>query len=91
MHYTITYDPGKRTKNLEERGLDFEDVGAVFAKPTLRFVDNRFDYGEERIVTIGYLNNRMVVIIWTARGNTRHIISMRKANDREQRNYEKQF
>jgi uncharacterized DUF497 family protein len=47
----------------------------------------RFDYGEERIVTIGLLRGRMVVVIWTPRGEVRHVISMRKANEREQAQY----
>ncbi len=47
-------------------------------------VDDRFDYGETRYITIGLLRGRMVVLVWTPRGAARHIISMRKANDREQ-------
>ena len=50
-------------------------------------VDDRFDYGEERLLTIGLLAGRMVVVIWTRRGDERRIISMRKANDREQALY----
>jgi uncharacterized DUF497 family protein len=52
-------------------------------------VDDRFDYGEERIVTIGYLDERMMVVVWTQRGSARHVISMRKANDREKVRYGK--
>ena len=49
--------------------------------------DDRFDYGEIRMMTVGYLAGRMVVIIWTQRGAVRHVISMRKADDREQAKY----
>ena len=59
----------------------------MFAGLTVQFPDERRDYGEERIITVGLLGGRMVVVIWTARGDDRHVISMRKANDREQRRY----
>ena len=49
--------------------------------------DTRQDYGEDRFITIGRLNKRMVVLVWTPRGEVRRIISMRKANDREQALY----
>jgi uncharacterized DUF497 family protein len=79
----ISYDPNKRLRTVAERGLDFDDVVEVFKGPTFDFVDDRRDYGEIRTITIGYINRRMVVVVWTQRGETRHIISLRKANDRE--------
>ncbi len=63
------------------------DADVVFAGPTLTTLDDRKDYGEPRYITIGTLHNRMVVIVWTKRGPARRIISMRKANDREQHIY----
>ena len=45
--------------------------------------DTRKDYGEPRIICYGSLSGRLVVIGYTPRGTTRHIFSMRKANDRE--------
>jgi hypothetical protein len=80
----ISYDPAKRAATLKERGLDFEDAAEVFAGRTLDLPDDRFDYGELRVVTVGRLHGRMVVIVWTPRGAIRHVISMRKANEREQ-------
>ena len=84
----IGYDPAKRQKTLEERGLDFEDAPMVFAGRHFTREDDRKDYGEERLITVGFLQDRMVVMVWTPRqGNTRHIIRMRKANEREQNYY----
>jgi len=83
----ITFDPAKRSKALTERGLDFADAEAVFASPCFSFEDERADYGETRIVTAGFLLGRMVVVVWTPRGADRHVISMRKANEREQERY----
>jgi len=83
----ITYDPAKRAWTLEERDLDFEDAAEVFGGRTYQRQDDRHDYGEVRIVTIGLLRQRMVVVVWTPRGADRHVISMRKANDREKARY----
>lgn len=87
----ITFDPAKRDKALSERGLDFAAVGEVFGGPCLSFLDERHDYGEDRVITVGFLAGRMVVVCWTPRGEDRHVISMRKANDREQRKYASYF
>ena len=87
----LTYDPAKRNVTLVERGLDFADAGQVFAGELIEEVDGRSDYGEERLVTVGFLGTRMVVVVWTWRGDDRHVISMRKANEREQRRYGKQL
>ena len=84
----ISYDPAKRATTLEERGLDFVDAPEVFSGPVFELADDRFDYGEERYITIGMLRGRMVVLVWTPRGAARHIISMRKANDREQTRFQ---
>jgi uncharacterized DUF497 family protein len=80
----ISYDPDKRRRTLEERGLDFEDALLVFEGITVEMEDLRKDYGERRIICYGSLQGRMVVVGYTPRGTVRHIFSMRKANDREQ-------
>ena len=80
----VTYDPEKRDRTLEERGLDFEDAEIVFAGVTLEVEDTRKDYGEARIICYGLLAGRMVVVGYTPRGADRHVFSMRKANAREQ-------
>ncbi len=79
----ISFDPMKRLRTFEERGLDFEDASIVFAGTTIEIDDTRMDYGERRIICYGLLSGRLVVIGYTPRGRTRHICSMRKANDRE--------
>ena len=80
----IAFDPTKRTKTLEERGLDFQDAQEVFKGVTVEVDDERKDYGERRVLCFGLLRGRLVVVGYTPRGAVRHIFSMRKANDREQ-------
>jgi uncharacterized DUF497 family protein len=83
----ITYDPQKRATTLAERGLDFEDARLVFAGRHLQIEDDRIDYGETRWQTIGRLNDEMVMVVWTPRGEDHHVFSMRKCNDRERERY----
>jgi uncharacterized DUF497 family protein len=85
----ISYDPAKREKPLSERGLDFALAGEVFAGHHFTAEDYRQSYGESRLVTIGSMQRRMVVVVWTQRGEVRRISSMRKANEREQERFAK--
>jgi uncharacterized DUF497 family protein len=83
----IRFDPAKRLWTLQQRGLDFLDAESVFAGPTIEVPDRRRDYGEVRIVCVGWLRGRAVIVVYTERNGIRHIISMRKANEREQRRF----
>lgn len=83
----ITFDTAKRERTLAERGLDFADAGKVFDGHHFTLLDDRQNYGESRYLTVGVLDGRMVVVVWTQRGDSTRIISMRKANDREIKAY----
>ncbi len=83
----IEWDESKRGATLAARGLDFARAGEVFAGRHFTARDVRADYREERLITVGLLDARMVVLVWTPRGAARRIISMRKANEREQARY----
>jgi uncharacterized DUF497 family protein len=83
----IEFDPEKRQQTLSGRGLDFCRAGEVFAGRHYTADDLRQDYGEPRKITAGLLDGRMVVMVWTPRGESRRIISMRKANEREIERY----
>ena len=60
-----------------------ELYGGPLAGRHLTRRDMRKDYAESRFVTIGWLDARLVVMVWTPRGEVRRIISMRKANEHE--------
>jgi len=83
----VDFDGGKRDKTLLERGLDFADAKSVFEGVHFTAQDSRVDYEEDRFITVGWLHARLVVLVWTPRGEVRRIISMRKANDREKTLY----
>ena len=56
---TYEWDKGKSRRNLAKHGLAFEDAEQVFAGPCVTFEDDRFDYGEERLITLGLLAGRV--------------------------------
>lgn len=88
---SIQFDPAKRLRTLEARGLDFARAAEVFAGPHMTAPDERKDYGEARWITLGYLDDRLVVLVWTSRDGARRIISLRKANEREVERYQGQL
>jgi uncharacterized DUF497 family protein len=83
----IEFDSIKRDRTVAERGLDFARAGEVFSGIHFTGPDFRVDYAEDRFITAGMLDARLVVVVWTPRGEVRRIISMRKANEREKALY----
>ena len=65
--------------------------GEVFEGTSLTVHDEQKDYGERRFLTIGFLDDDMVILVWTPRRNAQRIISMRKANGRERKLYSPRF
>ena len=62
------WDEAKNRKNLAKHGLSFEDAAQVFSGPCVTFEDHRFGYGEERLITLGLLAGRLVVMAHSPRG-----------------------
>ena len=87
----FTWDEAKHKTNLVKHGLDFGDAEIVFSGATFTFEDDRFDYSEQRFITIGMLYSKVVVIAHTERNDVIRIISMRKATKHEQKIYFKGF
>jgi len=86
----ITYDANKNNRNIVERGLSFDRVADFDFETALYSVDDRHEYGETRIVAIGYLENRLHVLCFVETENGVRVISFRKANSREVKHYESQ-
>jgi uncharacterized DUF497 family protein len=85
------WDAAKNNSNFAKHGLRFEDAELVFSGSCVTFVDDRFDYGEERFVTLGLLAGRLVVIAHAPRDDRTRVISMRKGNRREKEIYQKRL
>lgn len=82
----VTYDPDKRSKVLE-RNMDMAEAGAVFGKFHLTRKDDKHSEAEERFVSIGLLDEDVVLIVWTPRPGSRRIVTMWKANEKERAAY----
>lgn len=79
------WDEAKRAANLTKHGVDFLDVPEMFTGPILIGPDTRRDYGEARRIGFGFIRGRLMAIIFTEREpDTIRIISVRKANRREE-------
>lgn len=86
----ITYDPAKDARNVSERSLPFALVRDFEWFTALILQDDRFDYGECRYRAMGYIGGRLHVVVFTPRGDAVHVISFRKANKREVKNYDQE-
>jgi uncharacterized DUF497 family protein len=85
----IEYDPDKNLRNIRERGLSFEQAAEFDFESAAYLKDSRKEYGEERIVAVGYLNRRLHVLCFVAIANGIRVISFRKANSREAKKHGK--
>lgn len=85
------WDEGKCENNYVARGFNFAYAAMVFDGPTLEMDDPRPGYSERRIQVIGRTGNDILFVVYTWRGDTRRIVSARKANRRERDVYRKSF
>ena len=83
------FDPDKSAKNAREPGLPFELAAELEWQRAILFVEDRFMYGEERLIAFAPMKGRLYAVCYALRGRTRRIISFRKANKREERLYAK--
>ncbi len=79
------WDEAKQQSNLRKHRLDFADAETVFAGATFTFEDDRFEYSEDRYITLGLLRGAVGVIAPTEREDVIRVISRRKATKNEQR------
>lgn len=83
------WDENKRIANLERHKIDFIEANDFEWDSAIETIDDRYDYGEVRWVTIGFINKKLYVMVYSIRGDKIRIISLRKANRRESNYYEK--
>jgi uncharacterized protein len=83
------WDQQKNEVNIVKHGLDFADAYRIFRLPLRISLDNRQDYGEDRLIGLGMLDGRIVVVVFTELDEeTIRIISLRKALPYERKRYE---
>lgn len=83
------WDEVKSNLCFEDRGFDFAYVAHAFLDPNRVIrADQRQEYGEERLQMLGHVQERLFHVVFTMRGVAIRIISARKANLREMKDYE---
>ena len=89
MYVKFEWDEAKRALAPEKHGVDFAAVDRFdWSGPTRE--DRRTDYGERRFVATGRSDGRVHVLCWTERPGVLRVISLRKANPREEARHERE-
>ena len=86
------WDENKNELNIRKHKIDFSDVQQLFDGLMLVNIDDRMDYGEMRWIGMGFLRNFIAVVVFIEKDDeTIHIISARKANKYESKNFTKEI
>ena len=83
----IAFDAAKDQANIAKHGVSLSRAADFVMEMARVSQDDRADYGEERLIAVGPLDNRLYVMIFTLRDGTIRVISLRKANRREVERY----
>lgn len=82
------WDNNKSKSNFEKHGINFNEACEISKYPRLTVRDDRFNYGEQREISIGKISEDIIiVIVYTKRHGNLRLISARKANARERNRY----
>ena len=75
------WDEAKDRSNVAKHGVGFARASQIFARPIWTVLDDRFDYGEPRFVSVGRMDNgALVTVVHTPRQAVTRIISARPAS-----------
>lgn len=85
MH--ITFDSAKDAANLAKHGVSLALVADLEWDSAVTWPDLRRGYGELRQIGLGYIGDRLFAVVFVDRDGSRRVISLRKANQREERIY----
>lgn len=90
MSFRFEWDKEKAEENIEKHGLSFEEAITVFGDPySLTIHDPDHSIGEDRYVDLGEsVSGKILVVVYTERGENIRVISCREATASEQSQYE---
>jgi uncharacterized DUF497 family protein len=87
IHAEISFDSAKSERNVTDRGLPFTLVAQMEWSGAVIKEDVRKNYGERRYLALGMIDDRLHAVVPTPRADKVHVISLRKANQPEMKNY----
>ena len=85
MH--IEFDPAKDVANQTKHGVSLSVAGELNWEAALVWIDDRFEYGETRMIALAPKTEILYYVAFVDRGEVRRIISLRRANRREVKHY----
>lgn len=83
----VEFDPAKDASNQEKHGLSLAFAAELDWDASLVWVDDRYEYGEQRMIALAPATGVVYCVAFVDRGETRRIISLRRANRREVKHY----
>ena len=87
----LEWDPAKAASNTEKHGIDFADAAIALEDPLALTLRDPASEGEERFISLGMdAFGRLLVVVFTTRGERIRLISARSATNRERRQYEEE-
>jgi uncharacterized protein len=86
----LEFDEAKSARNLKQRGIGFERFGDIDFDTAVTIEDKRRSYGEQRLRVLALIDDRLHAAVITPRGERIRVISLRRANKREERTYAKE-
>lgn len=82
------WDPSKDESNKRKHNISFKTAARIFLGPVLCRLDDRSDYGEDRFIAVGTINDVCIVVVYTLRSeDICRIISAWRANKNEREAY----
>ena len=90
MTVEIIFDPAKNARNVHDRGLSFERAADFDFETAIVVIDKRREYGETRYRALGLLDGRLHALVFVEMTSGIRVVSFRKANLREVKQYETQ-
>jgi uncharacterized DUF497 family protein len=81
------WDEAKHARTVQQRGIGFSTALRIFAGHVVTWEDDRRDYGEQRFRAVGETEGVILHVVFTWRGETRRLISVRRANGKEVRRW----
>lgn len=85
------WNEAKRRINLTRHGIDFAELAEFFEGLTVDFLDDRYDYGEQRVVTLGLFKGYVLVVVHTGTEDNIRFISARRSTKDEEITYFKEI
>lgn len=87
----IEFDSAKDIANQSKHGVSLAFASALDWEAALVWIDERFEYGETRMIALAPETGTLYYVAFVDRGNVRRIISLRRANRREVKYYVQNF